>query len=177
MTEKELIELAKKDKKAFGIIYQIHFEDLFRFVYKRVSSKEQTDDLVSQTFVKAMLNIHKYKYTGAPLKSWLYRIAINEVNMHFRASSKVVTTRLSDQMTGDLSDGLILAGIRDVQLDQLVAGLNALDESLVLLIELRYFEKLRFKEIGEILGINESNAKMKVHRALKKLKSVILKRG
>ncbi|MCB0760021.1 MAG: sigma-70 family RNA polymerase sigma factor [Flavobacteriales bacterium] len=177
MTEKELIERAQHDRRAFGVIYEAHFEGLFRFVLKRVSDRQLTSDLVSQTFVKAMLSLNTYTYTGVPIKAWLYRIAINEVNMYFRENKRVHHVQLSESLISGLSQELEESGIRQMQFERVVASLNTLEEQEVLLIELRFFEGMRFREMAEVLGSSEDAVKMKTHRVLKRLKSVILTQG
>ncbi len=175
MTEKKLIQAAKRNSKEFARIYELYHNDLFRFVHKRVSDVDLTADLVSQTFIKAMINLSSYKHTGAPLKSWIYRIAINEVNMHFRSTKKMTVTKLSSEMLACLSDEIEELPSNESKMRQLVEGLNQLDEASTLLIEMRYFEQMRHRQIGEILGISEDAAKMKVIRAFKRLKSIILR--
>lgn len=175
MTEKEIIQAAKTNSQGFARVYELLYNDLFRFVYKRVSDLDLTSDLVSQTFVKALVNITSFKDTGAPIKSWIYRIAVNEVNMHFRNSKKVVVTKISIDMLSSLEEDEDLDIGREEKRRRLVEGLNQLDESSTLLIEMRYFQKMRHKEMGEILGISEDAAKMKTHRAFKRLKSIILR--
>jgi RNA polymerase sigma-70 factor, ECF subfamily len=175
LTEKELIQAAKRNSNEFARIYEMYHNDLFRFVYKRVSDIDLTADIVSQTFVKAMINLSSYKHTGAPLKSWIYRIAINEVNMHFRSAKKMMVTKLSGEILASLAEEITDLPSDESKMHQLVHGLNQLDESSTLLIEMRYFEQMRHRQIGEILGISEDAAKMKVLRAFKRLKSIILR--
>lgn len=61
----------------------------------------------------------------------------------------------------------------DERRQRLVQGMNELKADQVELIEMRFFENRRFKEIGDILGITEENAKMRVYRAVKKLRTAV----
>lgn len=89
LPESEIIVLAQKDRKHFGILYDNYFDEIFRFVFKRLGGKEAiAGDLTQQTFIKAMANLEKYEDRGFPFSSWLYRIAQNEVAMFFRSQKK-----------------------------------------------------------------------------------------
>jgi RNA polymerase sigma-70 factor (ECF subfamily) len=64
-------------------------------------------------------------------------------------------------------------GDQEQQLQQMISALDQLREKDLILIELRFFEERPFKEIAEIMGITEPNAKMKTYRALNKLKKLM----
>ena len=71
----ELVAKAKKDMKYFEVLYRKYYSQIFKFVRKRVANADLVNDITSQVFLKAMLNIEKYKHQGFPFSSWLYRIA------------------------------------------------------------------------------------------------------
>lgn len=141
-------------------------------MYNRVGDKALTADLVSQVFLKAMLNIKSFKYKGFPFSSWLYRIAINEVNMHFRKAKKQMEVSLDETLLQPMADTLELSH-EDHDMEAMVNGLNELEAVDVELIEMRFFESRSFKEMGVILGISEGNAKIRLYRSVKKLRKVI----
>ncbi len=175
-TESDLIQASKKDLKNFAPIYDRYYASIFRFVYKRVSDKEQTADLASQVFLKAMLNIKKYEDRGFPFSAWLFRIAINEVNMFYRKKKKDVHVSITGmeirEMIHEMDHGEI-----EFRQQSVVNALNDLPQEKSQLIDLRYFEKCSYREIGEIYGITEANAKMRVRRTLKLIKrSISLKK-
>jgi len=82
--EKQLISDIKKDPSRFGIIFDAYFSAIFNYVYHRVSDYALTSDIVSETFLKAFLNIHKYKWQGISVSYWIYRIAANEIRQYYR---------------------------------------------------------------------------------------------
>lgn len=166
-----MIELAKTNPRYFGPLYERYHAQIFRFVYSRVRDRELTADLTSQTFTKALLAIKRYEDRGFALSTWLCRIAMNEVNMYFRQKNKqhfvdVDEGKLSD-LAADVDDDLHI----DSQI--LVDALNQLEYEHVELIELRFFEKRSFSEIGKLMGLKEDAAKMRVYRALNKLKALV----
>lgn len=173
LSEAEIIQLAKKQQEYFGLLYEKYFEQIFRFVFKRLSGDEETaGDLTQQTFIKAMANMDKYTDKGLPFSSWLYRIAQNEVSMHFRSAKKTITVSVEQTAVLGLLDEVTT--VHHMSMDEqekLVKLLNELDPEQSDLIELRYFQGVNFKEISEIYNITEANAKMRVYRILDKLKS------
>ena len=170
--ELKVIELAKKDLDAFGYIYDKYFKQIFLFILKRVSDKELSSDLTSQVFIKALENIGKYEYRGFPFSSWLYRIAVNEVNQHYRKAAKHVEVEITENELGVILDDADVDR-NQAHRDLLVEILNELPQEMTQLIDLRFFEGQSFREIGEIFGITEDNAKVKLYRVLKKMKKMV----
>jgi RNA polymerase sigma-70 factor (ECF subfamily) len=171
-----IIQAAQRDIRFFRELYQRHFKTIFRFVLVRTGSDQDlTADLTQQTFVKAMANISRYENRGVPFVAWLYRIALNEINLHYRNSTKARTVSIEESVVKNFIEE-IDEDYSDIKLQALKQTLSEQDEEVVQLIEMRFFEKRSFKELGEILGITESNAKVKVHRILKKLQVVLLKK-
>ena len=95
-SEKQLIELSKADSRYFAPIYEKYYEQIFRFVYKRMNGLDEANDITSQVFLKTLINLKKYKHTGAPFVSWVYRIALNEVNQYYRDKKKKRTINIKD---------------------------------------------------------------------------------
>lgn len=168
--EKQLIEDSKKDPKSFERLYIKYYELILKFVYKRVESLDDTRDITSTVFIKALANISKYKDMGFPFSSWLYRIAVNEINMFYRSSKKARVISLNEQglknMTEDTSN------VDPEMLMALKRSLLHLSPEELFLIELRFFENKSFAEMGVILDITEANAKIRTYRALDKLRSI-----
>jgi RNA polymerase sigma-70 factor, ECF subfamily len=168
--EAKQIELAQKDHRHFGPLYEHYFEQLFRFIFKRLGGNEEVaGDLVQQTFIKAMANIAKYEDRGLPLSAWLYRIAQNEVNLFFRSEKKNYTVEISDRQLITILEENGESSTKQEDLDQLIEIINNLDDVQTDLIELRFFQELSFKEIAEIYQISEANAKMRIYRLLEKI--------
>lgn len=171
LTESEQIQLAQRDHQYFGVLYERYFEQIYRFVFKRLGGDESVSgDLTQQTFMKAMANIRKYEDRGLAFSAWLYRIAQNEVNLFFRSEKK---TRLVDvhenQLKTVLEEGEISSSMSQEDQEKLVRYINELEGDQLDLIELRFFQGLSFKEIADIYSITEANAKMRIYRLLEKI--------
>ena len=87
--EEALIAEAKRRPEAFAPLYELHFGAIFRFILRRAGERELTNDLTQQTFLKAMLALPGYEPRGYPFKAFLYRIALNELKMHWRKRKEV----------------------------------------------------------------------------------------
>jgi len=171
MTESEIVAMAKKDKVYFGELYDRYFEQIFRFSFKRLGGMEDVaGDVTQQVFIKAMANLSKYEDRGLPFSSWLYRIAQNEVSMFFRKKKKNYTVPVDENRIQDLaSEAKVSTYMSMDDQSQLVEMLNELESDHLDLIELRFFQELSFKEIAEIYGITEANAKMRTYRILERI--------
>ena len=171
LSEAELIQGAKKDSKYFGVLYDRYFEQIFRFIFKRLGGLEEiAGDLSQQTFIKALANINRYEDRGFPFSSWLYRIAQNEVSMYFRKQKKQHFVEITENSLFVIAEEANIMVSKDVEKqDLLIEILNSLDQNQLDLIELRFFQALSFKEIAEIYNISEANAKMRLYRILEKL--------
>ncbi len=163
------IEEAKKDPAKFEVIYNRYYEQIFRYLYARVDNTDLAADLTSQVFYKALLKIESYSFKGVPFASWLYRIAFNEMNMYFRKDSKNRTVNIESEHIGGLFEELE-EDYYSEEKEKLVKILATLSDERLSIIEMRFFEKLSFKEISEVMGITENNAKVKLYRTLDKLK-------
>lgn len=169
--ERNLILAAQKNPAHFAPLYQANHERIFRFIYNRVDSADEAADLTSQVFIKALSNLNRYKPTGAPFKAWLFRIAVNEVNMFYRQARKQRTISVDQAELKGLGEEFGNEGSQgDERQEVLIRLLQEAEEADILLLEMRYFEKMSFRDIGTILGITENNAKVKTYRVLDKLK-------
>lgn len=173
--ERMIIDQAKKQPAAFEPLYRRYFEDIFRFIYQRVDSKDLAKDLTQQTFIKAMNALPKYEDRGLPFKSWLYRIALNELNSEFRKNSKNQCLNLSSEGIEEIMDEMQEHDNYEPYIERLTEVMGMLEPENLYLLEMRFFEKRSFKEIGEILEITENNAKVKTYRLLEKIKHIIIK--
>jgi RNA polymerase sigma-70 factor (ECF subfamily) len=172
LSEYECVEAARKDPAKFAVLYNKYHEQIFRFIYQRLDDKDLAFDATSQVFLKALTNLPRYEYRGVPFASWLYRIATSEVNQLFRQNKAQRTVNVESVHLYDMIDEMEEDKLEKYQ-GKLAEAIATLNEDDLQLIEMRYFEKRAFKEIGEILEITENNAKVKVYRILEKLKKAL----
>ena len=167
-SEQEIIEAAKKDLLHFKKLYNKYYEQIFRYVYQRMDDKDTAHDVTSQVFLKSMNNLNKFKYKGVPFSAWLFRIASNEVVQFYKDKKSERTVQIQTDYLQDIVANE--SELRREQLSIVIEEIAELPAKELELIELRYFEKRPFKEISQILNITESNAKVRIHRIVAKLK-------
>src|SRR5579872_5748020 len=86
----ELVGKAKLgQEEAFGSIYNLYFEKIYRFIYYRVSHKEVAEDLAEDVFLKAFSKISSIKNDDS-FEGWLYQIARNKVIDYYRDKKQLV---------------------------------------------------------------------------------------
>ena len=176
--EEELswIRRAQKDPECFGPLYRKYHEQIFRYIYQRMDDEELAFDVTSQVFMKALNNLHKYEYRGVPFSSWLYRIAKSELYQSFRDRKAERTVNIESFQLFEMIDEFEEDQTEENK-RKLFNSLAKMKEKDLQLIELRFFERRSFKEIGEILEVTENNAKVKAFRAIEKLKQIFNSRN
>jgi len=176
--EKELIKRAKKDPKAFEKIYDENYSQIFGYILKRVADIEIAKDICSETFLKALKNLWKFRWQNISISSWLYRIASNEIVNYFR-KSKNKTISLEKVAQPIASSNPLIETIKAEEklrkhqdFLKIQKQISKLPVKYQEVIVLRFFEKKKIKEIAEILGKKEGTVKSLLYRGLEKLKRI-----
>jgi len=174
------------NRTGFDEIYDAHFDDIFRYALHRTGNVADAEDLCAQTFLKALKNFWRFRWSGVPISAWLFRIATNEINAHFRKRAKrsfSAIDRHAPQLADDGPDGedavamAEAASVRRGAFAALSAAIQTLKPEDQTLLTLRYFEDKTYGEIAQIVGKREGAVTMRIRRALDKLKRVLNKRG
>jgi RNA polymerase sigma-70 factor (ECF subfamily) len=172
--DQKLVEEAKKSPEKFVTLYDKYFDQIYRYIYRRVNDKDTVEDLVSQTFHDALRHLKSFEWRGYPFSSWLYKIAHNNVLKWYRDSKKMNVVDLD--AAGTLKDETIDQHLSAVQkedqneIQDLLAQLEPQEREI---IRLKYFEEVSNIEIAEIMGLSANHIGVKVYRALKKLKQLL----
>ena len=170
--EREKVIRAKTDLKEFDYLYRKYFPIMNNFVFHRVNNEADRQEIVSNIFFKAMKKLSLFRFLDSrtcSFSSWLYRIAVNEINQFYRnrkRSEKIVDMYKFNQVDGSemgISYELVRAKLHDFKPE---------DQNL---IALKYFEKLSYKELGEIYKKSEGAMKVKMHRLMSRLRDSIEK--
>lgn len=168
LEEYSFVEASKNDPAKFEYLYNKYHEQIFRYVFQRMDDKDLAFDVTSQVFMKALTNIHKYQFRGVPFASWLYRIAKSELYQAYKESNAKRTVNIETTHVYDIMSEIDEDDNEDLKA-QLIKEIAALPEKDLHLIELRFFEKRSYREIGQIIGLTENNAKVRAYRVLRKL--------
>jgi RNA polymerase sigma-70 factor, ECF subfamily len=167
--EKRWISAAKLNTTAFEPLYTRYYDEIYRYIFRRVGREHLSEELCAETFYKALANIKKYTWVNLPFGNWLYTIAANEIRRHFRSKRKVFIIEI-DKIQGKIPMEEIVAKAGN---EELIWVLEQLSEFELRLIELKYFENKTFKEIGLLLKMKESAIKMRIYRLLLTMRELI----
>lgn len=180
--EQDIINICQRDPKAFGILFEEYYNQIFGYIHRRVLDLDVSEDVTSEVFMKAFLNITNYRWLGISIAAWFYRIATNEINMYFRKEKKmpIALSELSNNQTFSYSETNTDIQERELQLQhhedylQVQSHLKHLDIKYQEVISLRFFEDKSIKEIAEILNKNEGTVKSLLSRGLEKIRRKML---
>ncbi len=170
-----MLKVKSGDLDKLGLLYERHKKRLFGFFYNMGNNPSVSEDLVQNVFVRMLK--YKSSYTGEGLfVAWMFRMARNVNHDHHNKVAKekislnVSSGELGNAAEDDLNDDIEKEG-NSVLLRKALAKLP--DEKRELLIMSKY-KGLKFKELADIIGCTEGAAKVRVHRALKDLRSIFL---
>jgi RNA polymerase sigma-70 factor (ECF subfamily) len=173
--DQKLVEEAKKDPQAFAALYDKYFDQIYRYVYRRVNDRDTVHDLVSQTFYDALSHIAEFEWRGFAFSAWLYKIAHNNVLKWYRENNKFKTTDIDEeglQIPDEKSDSSELAEKNEVK-EFVQTALEKLDPEEREIVRLKFFEEASNIEIAEIMGLSANHIGVKVFRVLKKVKQLL----
>ena len=158
------------------IVYRDYFPIIYNYVYYRLLNRENTEDVVSQIFIRMVQHLERFDPARASLKTWLFRIADNALIDFYRRQKPVVSY---DNEHSGLEN--VLHVHFDQQYDQLVAperqavlnALKQLPERDRTFIYYKYFLGITNREIAQRMSLNENTVAAIMLRARQKLKNVL----
>ena len=142
-------------------------EKLYRVAFSYSKNEEAALDIVQEAITKALKNINKLREENY-IKTWFYRILINESLQYIKKNKRIITCGLEEiENRIEWNDAICFEGI-DVY--KYVQNLN---EKLKTVIILRFFEDMKIEEIAKITNTNENTVKSRLYKGLKELKKLI----
>lgn len=166
----------KKDPEAYAQLYDAHVSAIYRFVYLKVSHKQDAEDITSDVFLKAWgyLTDNKEKDISS-LRGLLYTIARNNVVDFYRSRAKQNDKETDiDEYTQIKSQHNMFEDVAVGQeASQLLRVIKTLKQEYQEVVLLKYIEEFSTKEISAITGKSKTSVRVTLHRALKKLKELL----
>lgn len=136
---------------------------LYRIAYSYVAQRDAALDIVQEAIIKALENIDKLRVKEY-VKTWFYRILINEALMYIKKNKKYV------QMECDIKEELEDFENTSDNNIEIYQNVQKLDDKLKTVIVLRYFENLKLEEISKITNTNLSTVKSRLYKGLEIIK-------
>ena len=166
-----ILKVKNKDPEAYGKFYDSYVERIYRFIYFKVGSRSEAQDLTSEVFLKLWQHI-KADREIKNMNSFIYVIARNSVIDFYRQRSTKQEKERPHEEGSDPSDEGELAAIQSAKFDlQLVLkGLEDLKDEYKEIIIFRFIDELSIGEIAEITKKSPGSVRVIIHRALKALK-------
>jgi RNA polymerase sigma factor (sigma-70 family) len=156
------------EKDAFVSVVRDHRNLIYKICYSYCADPESRKDLQQEILLQLWKSIDKFD-GRAKISTWIYKVALNTAIFYYRKNDKHKTGRVSIDATAislsDLAPDAVLEEKLAV-LHGFIERLNELDKALILL----YLDDNRHKDIGEILGLSETNVATKISRIKKSLK-------
>lgn len=168
---------AKKDSDAFGEVYDLYVQSIYRFIYFKVSNAEQAEDLTSETFLKAWQYL-KEKREVPHLKALLYSVARSVVIDHYRATAcERCNVSIDDERWSEAaevaSEKLLKEVETKVDLTRVIERLRGLKDEYREAVVMRYLDDMSIAEISDALGKTSANVRVLLHRATKSLAEAV----
>lgn len=163
----------KGDETAFEEIVRRYERTIYNVAYRMVRNHDDSLDITQTVFVKAYRKLSSFN-PSYKLFSWLYAIAVNESINYIKKQSRMVPTDLDlgvDQRTP--ADAVASAEVGE-QIQTALMGLS-LDYRIV--VVLKYFLEMSYREIAEIVGIPEKTVKSRLYTARERLRVLLVKQG
>ena len=156
-------------------IYDRYYDRVKKFIIRLVKDEWIAEDLIQETFIRVQKNYDSVR-DPSKLSPWIFRIAYNLCQDHFKTKKKVNADmgRLEERLPTPIREIPLLKELEQSQMGACVQEqMNLLPESQKIVLILYDFMGFKHAEIAEILNISMENAKVRLHRARKGLKSIL----
>jgi RNA polymerase sigma-70 factor (ECF subfamily) len=163
------------DSNSFAYLVDSYKDMVYSLAYKMTKNKEESEEVSQDTFIKAYKNLNKFK-GESKFSTWLYRIAYHtsldqiKKNKNNNATFEIHEVTLNQIQSADD----ILQGIERKErakiMDECLLRLPEEERSILWMF---YYDELSLKEIIEVTSLTEANVKVKLHRARKRLLTIV----
>jgi len=167
------------DRESFGWLVERHQRRVFSLIYHLVRRRDEVEDLAQEAFVKAFQAIRNYKFQSS-FGTWLARITVNHCYDYLRRE-RVQRVRYFWQMGEEGRRQMELRAERPPEerregADEVLARKDLVDQLLArapaddrIILAMKELEDLSVEDIAEILDLNVSTVKVRLHRARKRM--------
>lgn len=174
------LRVKNKDHQAYGEFYDLYIDKIYRFIYFKVNSVDDAQDLASEVFLKVWQHIRDDR-SIRNLNAFVYMVARNAVIDFYRQKCRKEENEesASDEHITliDQESDLLMKQIKDSEASEVLAELKKLKDEYREAIILHYLDELSIKEMAEVLGKTPGASRVLLHRALNSLKAAINKKN
>ncbi len=174
VNEAQLIAKARNNLVDFARLYHRHYDAVLRYCVHRLFERQTAEDVTSTVFLSVVENFDRFRGNEREFRSWLYKIATNEVNNCFR---KTIRRKSFLKKAFNNADNQAANCLKSSNKSERIALLKQVMFELrpryQTIITLRFFENLKLTEIAEVLGSSNGTIRSQLARALAKLRKKI----
>lgn len=167
------VRAAQADPAAFGALYRRYLDRVYGYAFYLLGDHHDAEDATERTFLAALAAMPRFRDEGASFRSWLFRIAHNQVANALRTRSRRRTARLDliaePVGAGDVAE--LVSGADDAR--RVRRALASLSDDRRQVVVLRFVDGLSAREIGAVLGRSEAAVRVLQHRALRDLADLL----
>jgi len=166
----DLVFRARTEAEALGRLYELYYEKILRFCVHRLFSREVAEDVTSTIFLAVARTMGGFEgSTEYDFRNWLYAIAINQVNAYIRKTSRRRRLLSAAAAARSAARGHPVERA-EPDWPSVYEAILSLKPEHQTILTLRFFEKLAFADIAEILGAREGSVRVTLHRILEQLR-------
>jgi RNA polymerase sigma factor (sigma-70 family) len=176
LDDRQLLEAyaARSSEEAFSTLVSRYLNLVYSAALRQVGNRQEAEEITQAVFL-VLARKAKSLGQGTVLSGWLYQTArltaANSLRREIRRQNREQQAYMQSNLNEPEPDHWEQIG---PLLEQAMAGLSEADRNAIVL---RYFENKPLKEVGAALGATDDAAKMRINRALEKLRAFFLKRG
>lgn len=178
-TDKDVVLAKEGNPEAFRRLYEEHRERVFRTACRYSGSRQDAEDILQETFIKAFARIRTFDFRISPnYSSWLLSICVNTALDGLRGrgrrkgSKHVSLADLPVEIPADGPDPDVTAA-RTLAVERIRETLHILSRGQRVIFDMRFNELMDVKDIAGALGCSESTVKTQLARALAKLRKTL----
>ncbi len=167
-----LMNLVKSgDLDSLAPLFEKYHVRLYNFFLRLIGDKDTSKDLCQNVFNRIIKYRHTFEARGS-FKSWMYQIARNEYAEHFKKQKILFDKNYEVGQLEQVEDSTIETMDKQTKTETLNIALSKLSFEQREIIELARFQELKYKEIAELTGNTVGAVKVKIHRAINKLREI-----
>jgi len=162
------------DSTAGDVLVARHLQPLLRYLQRLAGN--QAEELLQQTWLSVLDHADKFdpKTSGGGFKAWLFRIATNKVNDHWRSRGRERNAKDGLRLVTEFEAPHAAFRLEGTEQQvKLVRAIEQLPESQKQVLMLRYYSGMKFVDIAQLLGCPLNTALGRVHKAMLKLKELM----
>jgi RNA polymerase sigma-70 factor (ECF subfamily) len=169
-----LVDRAQKgDRSALEELYLIHFDRIYSYLHMTVSNRHDAEDLTTQTFVKMLESIGRFRWQSAPFSAWLFRIAHNLSMDHFRARRRWQPEEEVPEPVGSEEPSAEAEAMQSIGRQSMLELIDTLSQEQQQVLTLKFVFNFANADVAKILDKSEGAIKSLQHRALASLQKQI----